>query len=127
MKNLMKVAFGISFVALTSLCVAQPDNGGPRPHKMDAQGMTDRMAQDLNLTPDQKAKVLEIHKSHMAKMDSLRKVNENNREALRAERRKIDDVNDAKYKAILTPEQYTKYLEAKLHRGGKEHGEKPQN
>lgn len=72
---------------------------------------TERMATELSLTYDQKAKILEINTGIVAKNDAIR-----NNPTMSAELKKesIKGNNDAKrvqYSNVLTPEQMLKYDE----------------
>lgn len=73
----------------------------------------DQLAQDLNLTDDQKAKVKEALDNQMKKMHELRGLSQEDRRAKAQELRK--ELN-AKMKSILTAEQYSKW--EKSHMGG---------
>jgi|ERR1019366_700429 hypothetical protein len=106
------IAIAISSAAFISN--AQSDKGGEygsRP-KQDPQVQTDKMAQELGLSADQKAKVLVINTETIQKMETI-SANKGDREAMHAERKKIQEDKEAKLKAILSADQFNKYLAKK--------------
>ncbi|MCB0514512.1 MAG: DUF4890 domain-containing protein [Chitinophagales bacterium] len=74
-----------------------------------AEKMTQKMAEELNLSKEQYAKVLELNKQMGAKMEEQRARHEQDRERNKAEMMELRDAHDAKLKGILTPEQYEKF------------------
>jgi periplasmic protein CpxP/Spy len=89
---------------------------GPR---MTPQERTDRLVKELSLTEKQKAQVLELFQQEEKSMPQMKPPDEGgqvDREAMRAAMEKRRDERNAKMKAILTADQYKKYLE--LRAGG---------
>jgi hypothetical protein len=80
---------------------------GTRP-KMDPQTMTDKMATDLGLNNDQKAKVLTLNTEVIKKMQAMRSSGED-KDAMHADRKKIQQDRETSLKDILTPDQFKKY------------------
>ena len=74
-----------------------------------AERQAERMEKMLNLTPEQKKAI------YTANLEAARKMEPEaarNREAMRA----IHREKEAQYKATLTPEQYSRYEQAKAER-----------
>ena len=71
-----------------------------------AQRLSKRDEMMFTLTPEQSKKVYDVELEFVTAMDKFRT---ENKQAGPAERNAILDKKDAKMKAILTPEQYTKY------------------
>lgn len=78
-----------------------------QPQRMTPQERTDRLATQLGLSADQKAKVLDL----FTKQDEARQkaFTQGDREANRAAMEKLREETTKEMKSILTPEQYTKY------------------
>lgn len=76
----------------------------------------DRLAQSLEMTEDQKSKVmdyeLEAFKTNQVERQRLM----GDREAMRSYMQKQREERDKKYKEVLTEEQYNKYLEQREQR-----------
>ncbi len=80
-----------------------------QPMRMSPEQRTDSLAVRLNLTKEQKPKVLEVFKS----MDEARRKAfddaQGDRDAMRAAMQSVREDGDKKLKTILTEEQYQKY------------------
>ena len=76
--------------------------------------MGERLSKKLGLTAEQKARVDEIIKSKMDRMEQERKACREKMESIKTE-------TDAQITAILTPEQKTKFEELRKNRENKEH------
>jgi len=96
---------------------AQPGRGpgqGQRP-QMSEQDLRDRLARTadtLNLTEKQKKEILEFELEFYKTMQKEREnfnPETGDREAMRATMMKLRDERDAKYKKVLTAEQFEKY------------------
>jgi hypothetical protein len=75
---------------------------------MDPQAQTDKMTADLGLNADQKAKVLALNQDTEKKMEANRSSGAD-KDAQKAEGRKIREAKEASLKDILTPDQFTKH------------------
>jgi hypothetical protein len=89
---------------------AQTNQGGWQ--KPDPQAQTDKMAENFGLSADQKTKVLAVNTDAAQKMQAL-SANNNDRESMRGERKKIEQEKESKLKEILTDEQFKKYMAKK--------------
>ncbi len=91
-----------------------------QPQRMTPQERTDRLAKELALSDSQKVKVLSL----FTRQDEARKKAfedaKGDREAMRATMQKMRDDTTKELKAILSPDQYTKYekLRSDMPRGG---------
>ncbi len=91
-----------------------------QPQRMTPQERTDQLAKQLALSDSQKVKVLSL----FTKQDEARKKafaeGSGDRDAMRATMQKMRDETAKEMKAILTPEQFTKYekLRSEMPRGG---------
>ena len=81
---------------------APPADRGPR-------GGFERMAEQLNLTADQKPKVQSIMDTQRQKMLDLRNDTSLSQEDRQAKRKAIVEDMSAQMKAVLTPEQFDKW------------------
>jgi Spy/CpxP family protein refolding chaperone len=77
-----------------------------------AARMTEKMAEGLSLTADQKKQILAINLEHVKRRDQDRMDQQKESDARKAEMKKQDE----SIKAILTDEQRTKWEEIKLNR-----------
>lgn len=111
MKKLLIIAmmFSLSFAAFAQ---RGQQREMPTPEKM-AEMMTNRMAENLELSEDQKKKIYEIHlenaKKRQVERDARRTEMESKRQEMTAQRQKQND----QIEAVLTPEQKAKYAEMK--------------
>lgn len=76
-----------------------------RPHK----GMTQRLTQQLQLSPEQVSKVEAINAKFEAQMQSLHQKNQQERDTRQAAREKAMDERNQAIDQILTPEQRSKH------------------
>ena len=83
-----------------------PSEGQPGGRVEAAKERMAKMAEELNLTEEQKKKIQDFTKSQAEKRQALRDATPEERQAKAKELR--DEFN-AKMKEILTPEQYTKW------------------
>lgn len=119
-------------IGLVPVLKAQPAEGQRGPGGPGGRGPNiEMLAQQLNLTADQKTKLEPVLKSQQEKMQALRKDESLSREDRQAKNKAIREEANAAIKAVLTPEQATKFadLQAKGPRGGPQgkKGDKPQN
>lgn len=104
----------VLFVATFAIATAQQRQ---RPSAEErAKSQTERLEKLVTLTADQKTKIQAINLDLAKKMDDEMKNNQGNREAMRTKMQEIDKTRDAKYKEVLTEEQYKKYTEDKAKR-----------
>ena len=84
---------------------------------MRGQAGFDRMAEQLNLTEDQKPKVQSIMKAQMDKMRGLRQDTSLTPEDRKAKMKAIREDSAAQMKAVLTAEQFQKWqdMQSKMH------------
>lgn len=83
--------------------------GMPDPAQMQAR-MLDDLAQQLGLSADQKEKIKAVQDDMMPKMRPDFRDRSQSREQMFATMRKNREEMDARIKAVLTPEQQTKYV-----------------
>jgi hypothetical protein len=109
----MKKVFVIGIMLLATVTLATAQQRQQMSTEERAKVQTERMEKLLTLTADQKTKVqaidLELSKEMTAKMQD----NQGDRRAIMQE---IDKKRDEKYKAVLTADQFKKYLEDKEQR-----------
>lgn len=108
----------LTMVALLSMTAVMAQDGDKKerraPKMFSAEEMTDRMANDLELTAEQKAKVLDLNKEFTKDQQTQMKEREKAREKQMEKRKEFGEKRkayDEKLKSILTPEQYKKYQE----------------
>jgi len=77
-----------------------------------AKRQADALNATAQLSPDQYGKVLEIKKSTISQREALRNGGGQG-DDLKAKFKALGDQEDKQLKAVLTPDQYTKYLAAK--------------
>ncbi len=99
------------------------NKGGQQPKKTPeerAQVQAQKLKEKLGLSEEQKTKVYQLNLTKAKKMDELRVQAENERKAKKAQAKQIQEENDLALKNdILTPEQYTKYVQLKEMNEGK--------
>jgi len=113
-----KWILALGLVVMISLSSIAQQRGGERPtFEQRAARMTDKMAEELSLTADQKNQILSINLEHAKKRDQDRveqqkesEVRKAEMDAQRAKMKKQDEL----IKAILTDEQRTKWEEIKM-------------
>ena len=110
-------------VATMSFAVAQQGGGGQRGQgqfnqtpEERAKATVERYEKLLTLTADQKTKIQAIEVDLGKQMNTLRQNNQGNRDAMRTAMQEIDKKRDEKYKAVLTADQFKKYLADKEQR-----------
>ena len=122
MKFVALVAVG-GLLALSPALLAQDSTNAPAgtpPAGAQRGGRgpnIDRLAQALNLTDDQKAKVQPILEDQMKQMRDLRQDTSMSMEDKRAKMKDIRTATMAKMKDILTPDQFTQYQQMTQRRG----------
>jgi Spy/CpxP family protein refolding chaperone len=88
---------------------APPPGGPPGGPGMRGQAGFERIAEQLNLTDDQKPKVKAIIEDQRKKMGDLRQDTSLSREDKMAKRKAIQDDTVAQMKAVLTADQFQKW------------------
>ncbi len=91
----------------TNLSSAQDNQGKKK--SFSPQARVERMATELNLTEDQKTKVLALFQEDSKKYQALRDDSSLSREDRREKMRTIREDSDKKLKTILKPDQWDKY------------------
>jgi Spy/CpxP family protein refolding chaperone len=107
-----------SLLACTTLATAQETNTPPpkgKGNRMSVEQQLDMMKQHLNLTDEQVPKVKAALEDRNKQMAEIRQLPQDER---REKMVALRDEQAKKMKAILTPDQYTKY-EAMLQQGKK--------
>lgn len=108
MKKLLIVC-GLLFSVIT-FAHAQQGGGRKMPSPEErAKRNTDRLAEKLTLTEDQKTKVSTIFLDQATAVDKIREAGSGDREATRAQVLKLSDETDAKIAAVLTADQKKTY------------------
>jgi Spy/CpxP family protein refolding chaperone len=74
---------------------------------------TNKMVGELALTPEQTAKLKEIHLKQAEKMKAMREKQAAENQTFRQEAKAIATETEKQYEAILTPEQLEKYKQSK--------------
>ena len=108
MKNhihLVTLALSIAMFALAPTSFAQ--KGG-------AMSKAQAIAQELNLTPQQKEKILPILAAEVPKVAAIKNDNSLSRVQKMQQVRAIHQQTDPQMKSILTPEQYEKLKQIRL-------------
>ena len=109
----MKKVFVISIMLLATITLATAQQRQQMSAEERAKVQTERMVKLLTLTADQKTKVqaidLELSKETSTRM-------QNNQGDRRTVMQEIDKKRDEKYKAVLTADQFKKYLADKEQR-----------
>lgn len=145
----------LTMVALLSMTVMMAQNDkkeGKAPKQPTAEEMVERMAKELNLTADQKTKVLALNKEYKDVMRGPRgprgprpdgetgaTQQQKQQKQQKQQRPEMTDEQkaemqkhmekrkeyDAKLKSILTDDQYKKYQQQHQRRGGRHGGPRP--
>ena len=101
-KKLLVAMCVLAFAAMPALNAA--DDGAAAP-----KGLTGKLAKELNLSAEQIAKVEPIVKQRIADLTANTKNKTQSDEQRDANAQKIRDEGNAKIRALLTPEQQTKF------------------
>ena len=122
----MKSTRKLPTILFACFAMAIPSFAQKAPQKATKTFPSEKMIKELNLTPEQQTKLAsfqkewnEAKKTERAKITEASKGNDSIRQARREEASKRQEAHQAEIKKILTPEQYTKYLELKVARKGK--------
>ena len=105
----------IMFLATVTFATAQQGQGQGQRQQMTpeerAKAQTERLEKLLTLKADQKTKVQAIELEYAKESSKIRQDNQGNREAMREAMQKLNTKRDAKYKEVLTADQFKKYQE----------------
>ena len=112
----------LTMVALLSMTAVMAQDGDKKerkaPKEFNAEEMTSRMADDLQLTAEQKAKVLDLNKDFVKDQKEQMKERKEQMKERKEKRKEFGEKRKAyneKLKSILTPEQYKKFQEKHRH------------
>ena len=112
----------LTMVALLSMTAVMAQDGDKKerkaPKEFNAEEMTNRMADDLELTAEQKAKVLDLNKEFVKDQKEQMKERKEQMKERKEKRKEFGEKRKAyneKLKSILTPEQYKKFQEKHKH------------
>lgn len=78
-----------------------------------AKARTEHMTKELALSPEQQAKVEAINLKYADQVEAVRSEREAERTAKREAAKAMHDAHDAEMKAVLTADQYTKWVAKK--------------
>jgi Spy/CpxP family protein refolding chaperone len=127
----MKTYRLLPLFALSALMAApllRADDTPPTPPPAHKEGRGDRLkelAERLNLTDDQKAKIKPILQDEMKALKALREDDTLDKDAKREKMMEIRKAHAAQILAILTPEQQAKFKAMQERRKGPDGGEAP--
>ena len=113
----MKKLFVVAIMLIASVTFASAQQFQQMSAKERAKAQTERMEKLLTLTAEQKTKIQAIDLEIAEEMSARMQNNQGgDRSAMRAVMQEIDKKRDDKYKAVLTADQFKKYLEDKEQR-----------
>jgi len=112
----MKKLFVISIMLLATVSLVRAQQFQQMSAEERAKVQTERMEKLLTLTADQKTKIQAIDLELSKEMTTLMQNSQGDREGMRTAMQAIDKKRDDKYKAVLTAEQFKKYLTDKEQR-----------
>jgi Spy/CpxP family protein refolding chaperone len=101
----------ISALSIAMLALLAPTSFG---QKGGAMAKAQAMAQELNLTPQQKEKVLPIFAAEVPKVQAIKNDNSLSSVQKMQQLRVIHQQSDPQMKAILSPEQYQKLKQMRV-------------
>ena len=107
----MKKLFVIMFVMITAVAVAQPGRGRSMTAEERAKSATNRLDSLVSLSADQKVKIEAIELDIQKQMDARRQNSQGDREATWKAVEEIVKLREEKYKAVLTADQFKKYID----------------
>lgn len=108
MKKLMIVA-----VLASMTLAAQAQEKDKKTPQERAKARTEHMTKELALSPEQQAKVEAINLKYADQVEAVRSEREAERTAKREAAKAMHDAHDAEMKAVLTADQYTKWVAKK--------------
>lgn len=113
MKLLNALLIGAALTFGASVASAQDQPKAKKTPVERAQMHTNKMAKELNLTEEQKAKVLEVNIGIAQKNDAIRNDPNMTHATKKESLKSTQDARDLQMKTILTEAQYKTYLERK--------------
>ncbi len=118
MKIMKKVIAAVIMLGLgvVSLQAQRPEGRQLDPEKM-AEKQTTHMTEKLALDEKQAAAVKEINLKYAQQQKAKQEKVKAEREAMRAERKQVQDARNAEYKKVLTPEQFEQMEKMHAERG----------
>lgn len=125
---MVAVALG-SMLVCTNLASAQSTNASkearrPERRAFSAQTRVEAMSKQLNLTDEQKSKLTALYDEEFKQMQSIRAESSADPSKRQEKLRALRQENEKKLKAILTPEQWTKWEEVRNQfRGRRQNGQ----
>jgi len=112
----MKKLILTTVLIVASVTIATAQQRQTRSIEERAKMQDEFMETQVGLTDDQKSTIQAINLEFAKQLDEERQKNRGDRDAMRTKMREIDTARDAKYKEVLTEEQFNKYLEEKAKR-----------
>ena len=101
----------------------EPSEHGYGHRHFDPTQRTEMLSKQLKLTSDQQSKVLDVLKSQQSQMEKLRSDSSISQDDRRSKMMDIRKSSNEKIRALLTPDQQTKYdaMQAEMRERMKEH------
>jgi periplasmic protein CpxP/Spy len=101
-----------------------PDHRGGHGHMMSPEDRTDHLTKALNLSDDQKGKVLSIFQDEQKQMEALRSDNSVSREDRWSKMKQIHENTVSQIKGTLNPDQAKKFdeMQQRMEQRHGEHG-----
>ena len=112
----MKKLILTTVLIVASVTIATAQQRQTRSIEERAKMQDEFMEKQVGLTDDQRVTIQAINLEFAKQLDEERQKNRGDRDAMRAKMREIDAARDAKYKEVLTEDQFNKYLEEKTKR-----------
>ena len=112
----MKKLILTTVLIVASVAIATAQQRQMRSVEERAQMQDEFMEKRVGLTDDQKATIQAINLEFAKQLNEQMQENRGDRDAMRTKMREIDAARDAKYKEVLTDEQFNKYLDEKAKR-----------
>jgi protein CpxP len=114
--SLISVAVLGGLMAVSALAKAEDADGGAKseqtvPAQKKRPDPLQRLDKALTLTDDQKSKIKPILEDQAKQLKAIRENAADDRKGAAAQARKLTEENNAKIKALLTPEQQTKFTQ----------------
>lgn len=113
MKKLMMIAMAAIFTSVGANAMAQGPQEGQQREQPTVEQRVEQMKEQLELSDEQCAQIMEYE-------SNIKMPERGDRDAMK----KMMEERDAKYKEILTEEQYTKFQKMQQQRRGQQ-GERP--
>ena len=108
MKKLLSIALAFSFFALGANAQVTRNVNPSQKVRSDSSHKKNNMMQDLNLSPDQKSQMKELHQSMMQQRDAIKNDASLTPEQKKAKMKDLHQTQMDKMNSILTPDQQAK-------------------